>query len=297
MYPSYTVNRIRRPELTGVSISLAVHLLALYLLSLDDLLFPGQPPAELTQPLSVSLIAIPGKTATEPAPQPVVQPSSKPQPRSKPALPKSPPEVKSRPPPEAKSRPPAGPDAMVADRPEAPASPPAAQTPEPAMPKPAATLDPGQFPDMISYLDAVRQKRREAGEIPAEPGDPPPAKSRREADDAARMARIQRNLQQSGTNGIFHISSIDARTATFSFRGWKGEYSYSRREEYLVEAGFNQDIRRVVVRKMIEIIRRYHSGDFNWESPRLGRIVPLSARLQDNDGLEDFLIQDFFGPQ
>ncbi|MBU3736877.1 MAG: hypothetical protein FGM62_07865, partial [Methylobacterium sp.] len=274
MYPSYTVTRIRRPELAGVSISLAIHLLALYLLSREDLLFPSQPPAELTQPLSVSLIAIPGKTEPEPAPQPVVPPPSKPQPRPKPAT--------LKPPPAAKQRPPAAPDTVVAERPEAPASPPPAQTsepviPKPVIPKPAATLDPGQFPDMISYLEAVRQKRREAGEIPAEPGDPPPAKSRREADDAARLARIQRNLQQSGTNGIFQISSIDARTATFSFRGWKGEYSYSRREEYLVEAGFNQDIRRVVIRKMIEIIRRYHSGDFNWESPRLGRIVPLSA--------------------
>lgn len=289
MYPSYTVNRIRRPALAGVSISLAIHLLALYLLSQKDLLFPGQPPAELTQPLSVSLIAIPGKTEPEPVPQPAVQPSIKPKPRPKPAAPK--------PPPEARSRPPAAPDVMVAPRPEAPASPPPVQTPEAVMPKPTATLDPGQFPDMISYLEAVRQKRREAGEIQAAPGDPPPAGSRREAEDAARLARIQRNLQQLGTNGIFHISSIDARTATFSFRGWRGEYSYSRREEYLVEAGFNQDIRRMVIRKMIEIIRRYHSGDFNWESPRLGRIVPLSARLQDNDGLEDFLMQDFFGPQ
>ena len=169
--------------------------------------------------------------------------------------------------------------------------------PAPDIPKTSPALDPGQFPDMISYLDAVRQRRREAGEIPQESVEPPSARSRQQAEDAARMARIQRNLQQPGTNGIFQITSIDARTATFSFRGWRGEFSYARREEYQVEAGFNQDIRRVVVRKMIEIIRRYHTEDFNWESTRLERVVSLSARLQDNDGLEDFLIQEFFGPR
>lgn len=142
---------------------------------------------------------------------------------------------------------------------------------------------------MMSYLNAVRERRGETGNEEAA------ARLRGPAEDDARMANIQRNLQQSGTNGVFQITRIDAHTATFSFRGWKNEFSYSHREVYQVDAGLNGDIERAVVRKMIEIIRRYYAGDFNWESQRLGRVLVLSARLQDNDGLEDVLLQEFFG--
>lgn len=283
MQQPFTTRRIKRPELGGAAISLAIHLLALYLLSREDLFFPSQPPPELTQPLSVNLMALPGKTTPAPVPLVEAKPAIKSPPRT------APPPRKPSPPVKAVS-PPVSPDVPAATK----ATP--TPTPAPAKPETPPALDPSQFPDMISYLEAMRQKRREAGEIPAQSGEPPAARTAQDGEDAARMARIQRNLKQSGTNGIFHISSIDARSAVFSFRGWQGEFSYSRREEYQVEAGFDQDIRRVVVRKMIEIIRRYHREDFNWESPRLGRVIVLSARLQDNDGLEDFLIQEFFGP-
>jgi hypothetical protein len=46
---------------------------------------------------------------------------------------------------------------------------------------------------------------------------------------------------------------------------------------------------------MIEIIRDREPGDFVWVSQRLGRNVNLSARPSDNAGLEDFLMQEFFG--
>jgi hypothetical protein len=48
---------------------------------------------------------------------------------------------------------------------------------------------------------------------------------------------------------------------------------------------------------MIELIRQYHKGDFNWESYRLDRVVVLSARSEDSKGLEDFLIREFFGEE
>jgi hypothetical protein len=46
---------------------------------------------------------------------------------------------------------------------------------------------------------------------------------------------------------------------------------------------------------MIAIIRENESGDFVWQSKRLGRDVTLSARPGDNAGLEDFLMRDMFG--
>ena len=85
------------------------------------------------------------------------------------------------------------------------------------------------------------------------------------------------------------------RSAQFLFRAWKTDSSNPRREVIEVTAGPDGDIQRAIVRRMIELIREYHKGDFNWESFRLDRVVVLSARSEDSRGLEDFLIREFFG--
>ena len=109
------------------------------------------------------------------------------------------------------------------------------------------------------------------------------------------MANIRRNLQPEGTSGVFQIISMGVRTARFSFRGWTTDYNNSRREVIEVDAGLNGDVERAIIRRMIELIRKQFKGDFNWESHRLNRVVVLSARIDDNDGLEDFLMLEFFG--
>ena len=111
-----------------------------------------------------------------------------------------------------------------------------------------------------------------------------------------RMANIRRNLQPQGTSGVFQIISKGVRTARFSFRGWTTDYNNSRREVIEVDAGLNGDVERAIVRRMIELIRKHFNGNFNWESHRLNRVVVLSARMEDNAGLEDFLMLEFFGP-
>ena len=108
------------------------------------------------------------------------------------------------------------------------------------------------------------------------------------------MARVKRNMT-SGTNGIFQLLSVDSRTAAFSFRGWTTDSGNSRREYVHVDIGASNDIETAIVRKMIELIRRYYKGNFNWESQRLDRVIVLSARAEDNEGLEEFLQQEFFG--
>jgi hypothetical protein len=45
---------------------------------------------------------------------------------------------------------------------------------------------------------------------------------------------------------------------------------------------------------MILLIREYYSGDFKWESHRLQRVVTLSARPEDQAGLEEFMMKEFF---
>ena len=278
---AYIQIRINRNVSIAVIVSLLVHALLLFFLSRQDLLNQHQPVAEQQQTMVVRLNPkMPPKVEAAPSAE-IHQP----------------PPLRQAPIPKTKPAPVSHPDApqvMAVTRPAPVSTPPPAAQRTPAPPKPA-TLDPAQFPDMASYLNAVREKRRLAGEVVGSNNEEAAAQARGPSEDEARMANIQRNLKQSGTNGVFQISHMDAHTATFSFRGWKNEYSYAHREVYQVDAGLNGDIERAVVRKMIEIIRRYYTGDFNWESQRLGRVVVLSARLQDNDGLEDVLLQEFFG--
>ena len=138
-------------------------------------------------------------------------------------------------------------------------------------------------------MKAAKERRRLAGDPSALNED---AAAQETLDDAS---RAKRNFQPAGTNGIFNILRLNSQSATFDFRGWKNEFSYARREVYAVDADRNTDIYRAVVRKMIEVIRFYYQGDFNWDSPRLGQVVVLSARPKDNAFLEDFLLQEFFG--
>lgn len=148
--------------------------------------------------------------------------------------------------------------------------------------------------DMASYVKA-RQAQRLALEADA-------AKQNAEAvareigpsPEQIRDERIKANFK-TGTNGIFEITSLGGRHAAFSFRGWTNDYSNARRESFEVEAATGQDVRLVMIKKMISLIRQHYQGDFNWESHRLNRVVVQSARLEDNAGLEDFMMMEFFG--
>ena len=160
-------------------------------------------------------------------------------------------------------------------------------------PRPAADAP----TDMQSYVEAQRARRQAAegfsGRAPTQ-FPAPPAAGLEPSEDEIRLARVKRNLTV-GTSGIFQIISIESNRAAFSFRGWTSDASNSRREYVQVEIGNNSSIELAIVRKMIEMIRRHYQGNFNWESQRLDRTVVLSARPGDNDGLEAFLLREFFG--
>jgi hypothetical protein len=137
--------------------------------------------------------------------------------------------------------------------------------------------------DMASYIQAQRAKRAEAEHGVSGP-----------TPDQVSMANIQRNLKIDGTNGVFQILSMGVRQATFSFRGWTNDYSNAKRQVIEVDAGVGGDVERAVVQRMITLIRGYYKGDFNWQSQRLNKVVVLSARPDDNSGLEAFLMKEFF---
>jgi hypothetical protein len=269
--------RIDRNASIAALVSLLLHILVLFLLSRYDILNQGEPASAERQTMVVRFAPKSVPRVIEPPPAEVVKPAT-PAP-SKPR--KTPP-----------AKPAATPRVIASAKPEDTTVPLPAPTPRPEQPAPKpGALDPAKFADMKSYLDAVREQRRLAG------GDADRAneEARGPTEDEVRMANLRKNLQPPGTSGVFQLLSMDRRSAQFAFRGWQNEFSHSHREVYAVEAGPDGDVARAVVRKMIEIIRRYYSEDFNWDSPRFARVVVLSARPQDNDGLEDFLMQEFFG--
>jgi len=170
-----------------------------------------------------------------------------------------------------------------------------ARTPVPrASPKAQPAEAPGPAPtappavDMMAAIEARRAGRRaaEAGR------NAPPGPEARE--DAA-----TRNLKTltggEGVGGVFEILRKGTRTGEFAFNGWRPESRGKWRVVIEVDAGLGGDIELAMVRRMIELIREYYSGDFQWESHRLQRVVTLSARLEDSAGLEDFLMLEFFG--
>ena len=110
-----------------------------------------------------------------------------------------------------------------------------------------------------------------------------------------RDAKMKENLKFDGTNGIFQIREMSLHQAQFSFKGWKNNINSARLEIIDVDVPDGSDGRHEVMMKMMEIIRREYTGDFQWESQRLGRVLTLSARIEDTAALESFMMSEFFG--
>jgi len=151
--------------------------------------------------------------------------------------------------------------------------------------------------DMTDMINAARERRRAAG-IP-EPDDSRDDKKHAD-DNAIAVANIAHSMQMQarGRNdigGLFEITFMGVRTANFVFYGWDERRRSEARQAVEVDAGLNGDVELAIVRKMIELIRRYRDGDFDWDSHRLGRVVVLSARPKDNAELEAFLKAECFG--
>jgi hypothetical protein len=95
--------------------------------------------------------------------------------------------------------------------------------------------------------------------------------------------------------GVFQVLRKSLRSGEFAFNGWRPDSSRRWREVIEVEAKPGEDIDLAIMRRMIALIRTHYTGDFQWESHRLCRTVVLSARPEDQPGLEEFLQKEFFG--
>jgi hypothetical protein len=199
------------------------------------------------------------------------------------------------PPPRAIARAPSAPPMMTVPRraPDVPQRPRAVPEAAPAPPTPASE------PDLASYVEARRRARGESAPT-AQTTNTPPTEDENERRNRIIAANIGMNARPSfGTDpknggGLFQMKSMDFAEAEFYFFGWNKDISRNSKQLIEVRRGENSDIRIAVIRRMIAIVREHETGDFLWESPRLGRQLTLSARQKDNAELEAFLMQEFF---
>jgi hypothetical protein len=289
MKPFPTVNRDQLRTAAGIGISLLLHALLL-LLFRTELPKPVEPSGSASRmPLVVELNRQPLARKSTPAPSAAPAPQPQPQAAKPPAVkPRSDKPVAKRPPTPRKPAPP-----RPTETPRLAEAPRPTETPRTPTTPPTLAAPPGDMSDMVA---AARARRRAAG-IPS-PDDAPPDQDGRPQGDEVARANIARSIAQargrSGAGGVFQITNKGAREASFLFRGWDNDSRAGLRELVQVDAGPGGNVEDAIVRKMIELIRKYQPGDFSWNSRRLGRVVTLSARREDNAGLEDFLKKEFF---
>lgn len=266
---------ISRNTLIALIISIFLHALILSFVVPISFDKPSAPP----QTIEVSLAPKPVAVAP-PAEISNVPPQTKPEPKPK-TQPKIPRVITVKP----KTEPPvfSVPDVLATPKPE--------PVPQPPNEAPATESAPT---DMASYIKQQQARRNVAEADAARQNSEAVARENGPSEEQKRDERIKNNFKN-GTNGIFEITSLGGRHAAFSFKGWTNDYSNARRESFEVEAATGQDVRLLMIKKMIALIRKHYQGDFNWESQRLGRTVVQSARLEDNAGLEDFMMMEFFG--
>ena len=246
-----------------------------------------KPKAEIVKPVEPAIESLPKPM---PKPKPKVDRPFKPKPKVLPNLNKTiePPKVKA-------------PDVLIADVPEITKTVPEKTQPNLSIPKKEISTDmakdlPQLAPpvDMMAYVNQKRLARQDAEISAAKINAEATAKELGPSAEQLRDEKIKRNFEN-GTNGIFEITSLGSRNATFAFRGWTNDFGNSRKEFFEVEAKSGQDVRLIMIKKMISLIRQHYKGDFNWESHRLNRTIIMSARVEDSEGLEDFMMAEFFG--
>jgi len=152
----------------------------------------------------------------------------------------------------------------------------------------------------MAAVNAARERRQAAELAFSRENSSSRERNRERTPSEQAAANLNRNLQTlapgfEGTGGVFQILSMGHRSSTFAFNGWQVEAKKRWREVIEVEAPPQGDIQLATVRRMIVLIRQHYTGDFNWESQRLGRVVLLSARVEDSTGLEEFMMREFFG--
>ncbi len=193
----------------------------------------------------------------------------------------------------AKASKPPPPPKQIASRDTPAASKPKLET---YVPPVQAVMTPPPEQDMAEMI-AKRRAAREA----ANPQPAPPAPVESENERALRIAKANiagaqgrsSGADRDDTGGIFSVDK-SYHSADVKFRGWNTNFKRNWTQQVHVEQGAEPDIETAVVKEMIKVIRKEKQGDFPWESRRLGKVITLSARKEDEKELIAFLLKEMF---
>jgi len=276
--------RISRNTSIALIISLVVHLLLL--ITLAPKLFPEGKPISTPEPLTIN-INPPSKSASKPPERASVEPPVEiTKPIKKSAVVKPTPSQR----------------IISATKPSPQSAAKTFKVPPVVIPKnlpksvPDTPREPLPGEDMQAYTQRMQDNRqRKQGYTSKDLAEGSPDNG--PSEDSRRKRAIAENMKFGGSNGIFEIKNIGLNSAQFNFKGWKNNnVSRAISENIEVNVPDGGDVKLAIIKKMIAIIRREYKSDFNWESRRLDRVIVMSARPEDNDGLESFLMKEFFGP-
>jgi len=259
------------------ALSILIHIAALWFVFQHlPILTPGQERDQASERLQVVLNAPP-----VPAPEPT--PAPPPPQRETRAILTARPRPRNAPPRET-------PPEFVVPVPEAAQVPP--QPPPPPVVEPPKTYPPVEG-DLASLIEARRRARGESS-----------ASSTTESETERRNRIVAANMPSSQSpmagqerkrgGGIFEITRMSYDDAEFRFYGFHKDAGRKMTQQYEVRLGNNSDMRIAIIRRMIVLIRETERGDISWDSYRLGRVVEISARPEDNAGLEEFMMHEFF---
>ena len=147
--------------------------------------------------------------------------------------------------------------------------------------------------DMAAYIE----KRRKARGAPSQSESAEESEATRGTRNAlANIAAINGRGGQdpNESGGVFSVTHKTFNSADVKFRGWNPNFKRRWLTAVSVERGSEPDIETAIVKKMIELIRKEKTGDFEWDSHRLNKVVTLSARPQDTQELMNFLYKEMF---
>jgi hypothetical protein len=149
--------------------------------------------------------------------------------------------------------------------------------------------------DMQAYVEARRKARgaKDPSDQPAEESENARATRIAMANIAAANGRSHGD-DRNESGGVFSISHQTFNSADLKFRGWNPNFKRRWLQQLTVEKGAEPDIETAIIKKMIELIRKEKTGDFDWDSHRLQRVVKMSARVQDTAELQAFLFKEMF---
>ncbi|MFL6707780.1 MAG: hypothetical protein ACJ8HI_06200 [Massilia sp.] len=162
-----------------------------------------------------------------------------------------------------------------------------------APPTPVKETPPPEM-DMQAYIEARRKARgAKDPEAPGEESEAAKANRVALANIAAANGR-SRGDDRNETGGVFSVTNKTFASADVKFRGWNPNFKRRWLQQVTVELGTDPDIETAIVNKMIELIRKEKTGDFEWDSHRLQRVVTMSARPKDTAELQAFLFKEMF---